>query len=70
MRWVGNGEKSMANSNQLDITHNKPAVPIFQVRWGNFVYRGFNVSKVGKPALTEDDFDDFREAFKIYVPKN
>ena len=45
-------------------------VHVDEAWWGNFVYRGFNVSKVGKPALTEDDFDDFREAFKIYVPKN
>ena len=37
--------------------------------WGNYILRGFNVSRVGKPVLSEADYAEFREAFIIYVPK-
>ena len=45
-------------------------VHVDEAWWGSYIYRAFNVSKVGKPALTEADFADFMEAFIIYVPKN
>ena len=44
-------------------------VTVDEAWWGNYIYRAFNISKVGKPQLTEADFADFLEAFKIYVPK-
>ena len=44
-------------------------VHVDEAWWSNYVLRGFNVSRIGKPALSEADYDEFREAFKIYVPK-
>ena len=44
-------------------------VVVDEAWWGSYVLRAFNVSRVGKPALTEADFAAFEEAFKIYVPK-
>ena len=38
--------------------------------WGDYIARSFNISKVGKPKLTEDDLANIGEVFKIYVPKN
>ena len=38
--------------------------------WGSFEYRAFNVSKVGKPSLSSANYQEFLEAFIIYVPKN
>ena len=44
-------------------------VHVDEAWWGNYILRGFNVSRVGKPPLSEADYAEFREAFIIYVPK-
>ena len=45
-------------------------VVVDEAWWGSYVYRAFNVSKVGKPSLTAANYEEFLEAFIIYVPKN
>ena len=37
--------------------------------WADYIARGFNISKIGKPKLTEEDLANIGEIFKIYVPK-
>ena len=37
--------------------------------WGNYTIRGFNISKVGLPSLTNVIEEEVRAAFRIYVPE-
>lgn len=37
--------------------------------WGNFNYRGFNLSKAGAPSLSDSEQAQLEKAFGIFVPK-
>ena len=37
--------------------------------WGNYNYRGFNLSKSGAPVLSDDEQAELEKSFGIYVPK-
>ena len=38
--------------------------------WGDYTIRGFNISKVGLPSLTNVAQEEVRAAFRIYVPED
>jgi len=44
-------------------------VVVDEAWWGAYTLRAFNVSRNPKVALSEADYAEFAEAFKIYVPK-
>ena len=63
------------NSETANTTGVRPAetheniIHVDEAWWGSYTLRAFNVSRNPKVALSEADFEEFKEAFKIYVPK-
>lgn len=37
--------------------------------WGDFNFRGFNLAKAGNPQLTDEEQEELKTAFGIFVPK-
>ena len=64
-----NSETANTTGVRPDETHEN-IIHVDEAWWGNYILRGFNVSKIGKPTLSEADYEEFRDAFIIYVPKN
>jgi len=46
----------------------KSIVIVDDAWWGNFNYRGFNISNTANTAISSLTTDEIREIFKIYVP--
>ncbi len=62
--WV-NADEKVANR-QGNVT--TPSVTVTEEWWGNFNYRGFNISKIGAETDITGIFDTVQNIFKIYVP--
>ena len=63
--WASNGPQATRPNNvtmyRVDVT---------EEWWGDYIYRAFNLAKVGNPSLEGEDGADVKSALKLYVPKD
>lgn len=62
--WVDEARQTSRNNNTTEAQ-----VLVDEDWWSNYIYRAFNLSKVGGGVLTGDAYTAALASFKIYVPK-
>lgn len=61
--WLTEGQQSSRQGETMEAQ-----IIVTETWWGNYIYRSFNISKVGKPSIV-GLVDEVAAAFKIYIPK-
>ena len=62
--WIDERRQTSRNGNTTE-----EMVIITEDWWSNYIYRAFNLSKVGGGILTGDNYQNAINSFKIYLPK-
>ena len=62
--WINEAKQTSRNPNTTE-----NLVLVDEEWWGNYIYRAFNLSKLGGGVLTGDAYLDALASFKIYIPK-
>ena len=63
--WIDEARQVNRNPNTIE-----KVVVVDEAWWESYIYRAFNISKVGGGILTGEAYEDALANFKIYVPKN
>ena len=62
--WINEAKQQNRNGNTTE-----EMVIVTEDWWGSYIYRAFNLSKVGGGVLTGDNYQNAINSFKIYLPK-
>ena len=62
--WVDEAKQASRNPNTTEAV-----IVVDEAWWGNYIYRAFNISKVGGGVLTGNAYEDALANFNIYIPK-
>ena len=62
--WIDEAKQTSRNGNTTE-----EKVLVTEEWWANYIYRAFNISKVGGGVLTGDAYTEALSHFKIYIPK-
>ena len=62
--WINNARQETRNPNTTD-----SVVLVTDSWWGDYIYRAFNISKVGGGVLVGEEYSSAINSFKIYIPK-
>lgn len=66
--WVNSFVGTAASKRPAETSEN--VVRVTEGWWDDFMFRAFNVSKVGSPDLSEDEMKSLSGVLTIYIPKN
>ena len=62
--WLNEAKQTSRNDNTTS-----SIVLVTDEWWGSYIYRAFNISKVGGGVLTGEEYDNALKNFTIYVPR-
>lgn len=62
--WINEAKQLTRNGNTTE-----EVVIVTEEWWGSYIYRAFNLSKVGGGVLTGDNYTNALNSFRIYLPK-
>ena len=62
--WIDEAKQTSRNPNTTEAV-----IVVDEAWWGNYIYRAFNISKVGGGVLTGEAYDAALANFNIYIPK-
>ena len=63
-RWVASDEAGSGRGPMMDAYR----IVVTEEFWGDYNYRGFNISTLTKETLSKADYETVANAFRIYVP--